>query len=63
MNQFLKWIAISIALLIGVILFVLYMLKDPIDSCLDSGGCWDSIDKLCRKTEANAQELCDRSKQ
>jgi len=32
------------------------------DMCLDGGGCWDSIDKICRKSEANAQELCDRAK-
>ena len=30
------------------------------DSCLDPGGCWDHIDKTCRKIEPNAQELCDR---
>ena len=31
-----------------------------IDSCLDRGGCWDGIDKACRKNEENAQELCFR---
>lgn len=33
------------------------------DGCLDHGGCWDSVDKVCRKEEANAQALCDRAKQ
>ncbi len=46
----------------------LYMLsdRDPyyfhIDRCLDRGGCWDGIDKVCRNSEINAQELCDRSR-
>lgn len=46
----------------------LYLLlaRDPnyyqIDRCLDSGGCWDGFDKVCRNSEPNAQELCDRSK-
>lgn len=31
------------------------------DSCQDLGGCWDEIDKVCRKTEENAQALCRRS--
>lgn len=33
---------------------------DKVDSCLDSGGCWDKIDGVCRNSESNAQELCDR---
>lgn len=33
-----------------------------IDRCLDSGGCWDGVDQICRSSEINAQELCDRSK-
>lgn len=33
-----------------------------VDSCLDHGGCWDYQDKMCRKDETNAQELCDRAK-
>jgi hypothetical protein len=32
------------------------------DACLDSGGCWGSVDNVCRKNELNAQQLCDRSK-
>jgi hypothetical protein len=59
MKQLLKWSLAAIALLtfaIGMFVF----LTEPLDSCLDSGGCWDSLDKVCRKTEANAQELCDR---
>lgn len=32
-----------------------------IDTCLDSGGCWDYDAKVCRRDEANAQHLCDRS--
>lgn len=32
------------------------------DRCLDSGGCWDKVDNVCRKDEPDAQALCDRSK-
>jgi hypothetical protein len=32
-----------------------------IDRCLDNGGCWDLQDRICRKNEFNAQELCDRA--
>jgi hypothetical protein len=31
-----------------------------IDSCLDAGGCWDSVDQVCRMDEPNAQDLCER---
>jgi|GEM_PF-2145422 len=31
-----------------------------VDSCLDSGGCWDYQANVCRKDEPNAQALCDR---
>jgi hypothetical protein len=42
-------------------IFVLALVGcDKVDSCLDSGGCWDKVDKVCRKSEPNAQELCDR---
>ena len=34
-----------------------------IDSCLDSGGCWDYMDRICRKDEINAQALCYRCRQ
>ena len=36
---------------------------DPVDSCLDGGGCWDEVDEMCRKAEPNAQILCNRRKQ
>ena len=32
------------------------------DSCLDSGGCWDATDSVCRKNEENAVLLCQRDK-
>mgnify|MGYP001616889307 CR=1 FL=1 len=32
-----------------------------VDACLDKGGCWDSVDRVCRRDEPNAQELCDRA--
>ncbi len=35
---------------------------ESIDRCLDGGGCWDYQDRICRKNEMNAQELCDRAK-
>lgn len=56
-----KWVLIAFALIIGILITIGFILG-PEDSCLDSGGCWDSTDKVCRKTELNAQELCDRSK-
>ncbi|GJL94443.1 MAG: hypothetical protein DHS20C05_08480 [Hyphococcus sp.] len=31
-----------------------------VDHCIDAGGCWDSVDDICRKHEPNAQKLCDR---
>lgn len=31
-----------------------------VDYCLDAGGCWDSVDDVCRMEEVNAQELCER---
>jgi hypothetical protein len=34
---------------------------DKKDACLDSGGCWDKVDSVCRKHESNAQELCSRN--
>ena len=47
---------ISVFLLLTALKFD-YM---TIDKCLDNGGCWDKVDKVCRKTESNAQELCNR---
>jgi hypothetical protein len=60
MRLFIKWslIVIGFYALAAAISFML----GPEDSCLDGGGCWDSIDKVCRDSEFNAQELCDRSK-
>ena len=61
-----------IARLVAVILiheFVLWLSwdRDPLyfqkDRCMDYGGCWDKIEKICRRDEPNAQELCDRSMQ
>lgn len=54
--------------LIAAYQLTLYFLldRDPhyfqIDRCLDHGGCWDGVDKVCRDSEPNAQELCDRSR-
>jgi hypothetical protein len=45
-----------------IIIAALFYLFDPVDFCLDGGGCWDRTDGLCRKDEVNAQELCDRSR-
>lgn len=32
------------------------------DRCMDGGGCWDSVNEVCRGKEINAQELCDRGR-
>ena len=61
MERFLVWLVVGFGLIICTALIIGYLLG-PEDSCLDSGDCWDSIDKVCRKTEPNAQQLCDRSK-
>ena len=65
-----KWILIfaAIIFLFAAYELVLYRILDSdpdyysIDRCIDSGGCWDGIDKMCRMNEVNAQELCDRAK-
>ena len=61
MGRILKWAAIGIVLFL-VAVYVIDIFLGPEDSCLDSGGCWDAVDNVCRKSEPNAQELCDRSK-
>ena len=33
-----------------------------VDFCLDRGGCWDYTDKVCRKDEPNANNLCNRDR-
>lgn len=51
-----------------VILFLLALalvgafiaMTDNVDSCLDAGGCWDDVDKICRSVEPDAQTQCDR---
>jgi hypothetical protein len=58
MIKFLFGTSIAIAIALVVVRF----LADPIDSCLDSGGCYDYSAKVCRKDEPNAQQLCDQSK-
>lgn len=66
-----KRLAIACGILVALVVIyegTLYLIldRDPyyfqIDRCLDSGGCWDGLDKVCRNSEPNAQELCDRSK-
>lgn len=54
-------ILLSLGFLLTTIYFLLRLISDPIDSCLDLGGCWDYADEVCRRTEANAQDLCDRA--
>lgn len=62
MKKFKKVITIILCfVLLLVFLNGLYNNLLLADACLDGGGCWDSLDKKCRKHEADAQELCDRS--
>jgi hypothetical protein len=49
------------AFIIGIIYLFFFSDFMNIDGCLDSGGCWDYQDKVCRKEESNAQQLCDRA--
>ncbi|MBT4762885.1 MAG: hypothetical protein HOO06_14420 [Bdellovibrionaceae bacterium] len=66
-----KIILLAIGIILSLLLvyeFVLYQFldRDPsyyqIDRCIDSGKCWDGVDKVCRGDEPNAQDLCDRAK-
>ena len=40
--------------------------RDPnylkMNSCIDNGGCWDNVDKICREAEPPSQKHCDRFK-
>lgn len=57
-------IAGILILLFAVVMFLLPWFREfmAIDRCLDNGGCWDYRELQCRSQEANAQELCDRSR-
>lgn len=54
-----------VSILLGAYLLSVYWLHDfnsnsvSIDNCMDRGGCWDDVTKICRENEPNAQELCD----
>ena len=48
-------------LVIGIVYFLFFTDFMKADGCLDSGGCWDYQDKVCRKEEDNTQQLCDRA--
>ena len=48
-------------LFVGALFFAIPGCDLDVDTCLDSGGCWDYSAKKCRKEESNAQELCDRA--
>ena len=47
---------------LALIFTVFGILSCKKDTCLDRGGCWDSVDDVCRISEPNAQQLCDQSK-
>jgi hypothetical protein len=52
---------IVILLLIALALVGAFVaMTDNADNCLDTGGCWDKVDKICRNDEPGAQSLCDR---
>jgi len=55
-----KIVSFLIVALCGVY-FLFFSDFMKVDGCLDSGGCWDYQDKVCRKEEPNAQQLCDRA--
>ena len=54
-------IVIGLSVIIALLLWGIHKIDEPVGSCLDQGGCWDSIDKICRKNEPNSQDLCWRS--
>lgn len=60
MKRFLKWSLVGVVLICFLLLIIRFLLG-PEDACLDSGGCWDYVNKVCRKTEPNAQEFCNSS--
>jgi len=72
MKKIVFWIVavLSLGCIASLIVYfgLLFMVHDfdpnflNIDSCLDSGGCWDYVDGICRKGEPNAQELCNRQR-
>ena len=62
MGRVAKVIKIVSIVLAGLMLILVgQCVFDPIDACLDHGGCWDYVDKVCRKDENNAQALCNRA--
>ncbi len=62
------WIGLVILILGLIYELLLFKFYDSdtnyfqIDRCIDSIGCWDETDNICRKHEINSQELCDRKK-
>ena len=60
MKRISKFIVVF-AFLIAALYLARKLLTDPIDSCLDLGGCWDYARRICRHSEPNAQDLCDGS--
>lgn len=48
------------AVLSAIAIWFATLPRDPIDRCLDHGGCWDDTDDICRLEEPDAQALCDR---
>lgn len=52
-------LSIIFVLLVGSTSFFFF---GGVDSCLDSGGCWDSTSEVCRKNEVHAQLLCHRDR-
>lgn len=41
--------------------FIFFSEFMKVDRCMDSGGCWDKLDKVCRVEGPEAQRLCDRA--
>ncbi|WP_413584453.1 hypothetical protein [Bdellovibrio sp. HCB274] len=55
-----KILIIVAAIIAATITYFNWMIPEDI-ACIESGGCYDHSAKTCRKTEPNAQELCNRS--
>ncbi|MCK5358846.1 MAG: hypothetical protein KAI33_01285 [Elusimicrobiales bacterium] len=61
-KNFLKWLSVAlIALLMTIAPFLpICSLEVAQDYCLDSGGCWDSQQKICINS-AKLQETCSNN--
>lgn len=34
---------------------------EAIELCIDQGGCWDKVDRICQKDESSTDSSCDQA--